>query len=113
MKEPCHALPSVAARFARSGFASPPTGRNGCARFLEKATTEHLTRSRVGRMLRDMEATRKERLARAIHDVHTALKEEKRARDRRGGQRWLLDRAARDRLRNAIVHFADVIGSDE
>ena len=64
-------------------------------------------------MLRSMEATRRERLARAIQDVHTALKEEKRARDRRSGQRWLLDRAARDRLRNAIHHFADVIGSDE
>jgi len=65
-------------------------------------------------MLRDMEATRKERLARAIADVHTALKEEKRARERRAHhERWLLDRAARDRLRNAILHFADVIGSDE
>lgn len=68
-------------------------------------------------MLRDMEATRKERLALAIADLHSALKEEKRARERRAShaheQRWLLDRAARDRLRNAILHFADVIGSDE
>jgi hypothetical protein len=64
-------------------------------------------------MMKGMEATRRERLARAVADVHTALKEEKRARERRAQERSLLDRSSRDRLRRAILHFADVIGSDE
>jgi hypothetical protein len=100
---------AIRAQPFRLGAGSPKALRT----ISRKSITEHLTSTRVGRMLRDMEATRKERLARAIHDVHAALKEEKRARERVSGQRWLLDRAARDRLRNAIFHFADVIGSDE
>jgi hypothetical protein len=60
-----------------------------------------------------MQARRKERLARAVADVHAALLEERRARSRRAFERSLLDRAARDRLRRAILHFAEVLGSDE
>jgi hypothetical protein len=75
--------------------------------------TEHLTSTLGRRMMKGMEATRRERLARAVADVHAALKGEKRARERRAQDQSLLDRASRDRLRRAILHFADVIGSDE
>jgi hypothetical protein len=60
-----------------------------------------------------METSRKQRIEHAAGDIHVAVGEVLRAQRKKAAQRNLMDRVARERLVQAILHFADVIGDPD
>jgi hypothetical protein len=60
-----------------------------------------------------MQTSRKQKIEHAAGDIHVAVGEVLRAQRKRVAQRNLADRAARARLVQAILHFANVIGDPD